>query len=147
MTRKLHGAMAMMMVLAMMAAIGCASETDQQRRDREAKMRQDAADVTEKAKPALQAAGKEINQAADRVAEDAKAAAQGAKDGWTKDHPSLINLNTAAPEDLTGLPGVDIHMAHAIVQNRPYANTRELVSRKVMTQSAYDQISDKITAN
>jgi DNA uptake protein ComE-like DNA-binding protein len=147
MTRKLHSVLTVMMVVAMVALIGCASETDQQRKDREDKMRQDAANVTEKAKPALQAAGKEINQAADRAAEDAKAAVQGAKDGWTKDHPSLINLNTAAPEDLTGLPGVDIHMAHAIVQNRPYADTHQLVTRKVMTQSAYDQISDKITAN
>ncbi len=147
MTRKLHGAAAAVMVVAVWAASGCASETEQQRRDREEKMRQDAASVTEKAKPALQAAGKEINQAADRAAEDAKAAVQGAKEGWANGKEPLVNLNTAAPEDLTGLPGIDIHQAHAIVQHRPYADKHELVTRKILTPSAYDQISDKITAN
>ncbi len=110
-------------------------------------MRQDAANVTQKAKPALEAAGEEINQAADRAAEDAKAAVQGAKEGWANGKEPLVNLNSSAPEDLTGLPGIDIHQAHAIVQHRPYADKHELVTRKILTQSAYDQISDKITAN
>ncbi len=146
MTVKFHGAITVVLVVGMAVMMGCATETDQQRRDREEKMRQDAAHVTEQAKPALQAAGKEINQAADRAAEDAKAAVQGAKEGWSGDHQPLVNLNTAAPEDLTGLPGIDVNQAHAIVQHRPYADKHELVTRKILTPSAYDQISDKITA-
>ena len=70
----------------------CASETDQQRRDREEKMRQDAAAATAMAKPALEAAGKEINKVADRAAEDAKSAVQGAKEGWSGTH-ELVDLN------------------------------------------------------
>jgi|ERR1700722_4201278 DNA uptake protein ComE-like DNA-binding protein len=146
MTLKFHGAMTVIMVVGMVVMIGCASETDQQRRDREEKMRQDAANVTEKAKPALQAAGKEINQAADRAAEDARAAVQGAKEGWSGNQQTLINLNTATPGDLTGLPGIDDRQAHAIVDHRPYADKHELITRHILTPGAYDQISDRITA-
>ncbi|HEY0702785.1 MAG TPA: helix-hairpin-helix domain-containing protein [Candidatus Acidoferrales bacterium] len=145
--RKLQVFISALAVVVVLAASGCASETEQQRQDRETKMRQDAAAATEKAKPALEAAGKEINQAADRAASDARAAVQGAKDGWADGHHPLVNLNTAAPEDLMGLPGIDVHQAHAIVQHRPYADKHELVTRQVLTQSAYDQISDKVTAN
>jgi DNA uptake protein ComE-like DNA-binding protein len=122
----------------------CASETDQQRRDREDKMRQDAANATAKAKPALEAAGKEINQVADRAAQDAKAAVQGAKEGWSGTH-ELVDLNISAKEDLEGLPGISDHDAHAIIDHRPYKDKRELVTRHIVTQSTYDGISDRIT--
>src|SRR5271154_5495999 len=89
--------------------VGCASESDQQRRDREEKMRQDAANATEKAKPAIEAAGKEINKIADRAAEDARAAAQGVKEGWSGTKEPQINLNTAEEGDLVTLPGIGKH--------------------------------------
>src|ERR1700733_14997523 len=81
----------------------CASETDQQRRDREEKMRQDAANATAKAKPALEAAGEENNQGADRAAEGARAGGEGGKEGWSGTH-ELVDLNISTKEDLEGLP-------------------------------------------
>jgi DNA uptake protein ComE-like DNA-binding protein len=124
---------------------GCAGETDQQRRDREEKMRQDAASATEKAKPAIEAAGKEINRVADRAAEDARAAAQGVKDGWSGNQQALVDLNAANEADVAGLPGITPGDARAIVQHRPYKDKHELVTRHILTQDAYDKISDRIT--
>src|ERR1700678_2095817 len=97
----------------------CASETDQQRRDREEKMRQDAATATAKAKPALQAAGKEINQAADRAADDARAAVEGVKEGWSGNQQPLVNLNTSSEADVEGLPGLTPQEARVIIAHRP----------------------------
>jgi Tfp pilus assembly protein PilX len=134
----------LLVVFALIGLGSCAAETDQQRRDREEKMRQDAASATAKAKPALEAAGKEINQAADRAAEDARAAVQGAKQGWSGDQP-LVDLNKSTEADVEGLPGLTARDAHAVLQHRPYADKRELVTRHILTQATYDQISDRIT--
>ena len=125
--------------------MSCAGETDQQRKDREEKMRQDAAAATEKAKPALQAAGKEINQAADRAADDARAAAQGVKDGWSGTQQLLVNLNTSNEADIEGLPGLTQHDAHVIVEHRPYADKHDLVTRHILSPATYDKISDRIS--
>lgn len=141
--RKAHGWL-LLAVFGFLVLGSCASETDQQRRDREEKMRQDAANATAKAKPALEAAGKEINQVADRAAQDAKAAVQGAKEGWSGTH-ELVDLNISAKEDLEGLPGINEHEARAIVEHRPYKDKHELVTRHILTQTTYDGISDRIT--
>ena len=133
-----------LMIFALMTLGSCASETDQQRRDREEKMRHDAANATAKAKPALEAAGKEINQVADRAAEDAKAAVQGAKEGWSGSH-ELVDLNVSAKEDLEGLPGVSARDAQNIVDHRPYKDKHELVTRHILTQAIYDGIGDRVT--
>jgi DNA uptake protein ComE-like DNA-binding protein len=134
----------LLFTFALMTLGSCASETDQQRRDREEKMRQDAANATAKAKPALEAAGKEINQVADRAAEDAKAAVQGAKEGWSGTH-EMVDLNLSAKEGLEGLPGITAREAQNIVDHRPYKDKHELVARHILTQATYDGISDRVT--
>jgi DNA uptake protein ComE-like DNA-binding protein len=145
MIRNFRAYMLIAFCAAIIAASGCANETEQQRRDREEKMRQDAAAATEKAKPALEAAGKEVNKIADRAAEDARAAAQGVKEGWKDNHEALVNLNTASPADIAGLPGMTGHDARAVAAHRPYADKHELVTRHVVSQAEFDQISDLIT--
>jgi competence protein ComEA len=135
----------LVIAIALIGLGSCAGETDQQRREREEKMRQDAANATAKAKPALEAAGKEINQAADRAAEDARAAVQGAKEGWSGNQQPLVDLNKSTEGDVQGLPGITAHDAHVIIEHRPYADKHELVTRRILTQAAYDQISDRIT--
>jgi DNA uptake protein ComE-like DNA-binding protein len=144
MIRKINASV-LLIALVLMALAGCAGETEQQRRDRQEKMRQDAANATQKAKPALQAAGKEINQAADRAASDARAAVQGVKEGWSGNQP-LVNLNTSTRADVEALPGITPQDARAIVEHRPYADKYDLVTRHILTQGAYDQISDRVTA-
>jgi DNA uptake protein ComE-like DNA-binding protein len=134
----------LVLTFAILTLGSCASETDQQRRDREEKMRQDAANATAKAKPALEAAGKEINQVADRAAQDAKAAVQGAKEGWSGTH-EMVDLNISTKEDLEGLPGISAREAQNIVDHRPYKDKHELVTRHVLTPATFDGINDRVT--
>lgn len=58
----------------------------------------------------------------------------------------LINLNSASQEQLKSLPGIGDAYSAAIIKNRPYANKRQLVSKKVIPQATYDKISDLVIA-
>src|ERR1700680_531881 len=57
-----------------------------------------------------------------------------------------IDINTASADELKSLPGIGEAYSAAIIKNRPHANKRQLVSRKVIPQATYDKISDKIIA-
>ena len=59
----------------------------------------------------------------------------------------VINLNTASQSDLESLPGIGAVTAQKIIEARPYTSIEELLSRKVVGQSTYDKIKDKIAAN
>ena len=146
MLRKMTAAVLLVGLVSIFLA-GCASETDQQRRDREEKMKQDAANATEKAKPAIEAAGKEINKIADRAADDARAAAQGVKEGWSGTKEPQINVNTAGEADLVTLPGIGRHDASAIIRGRPYQDKHDLVRRNILTEETFVKISDRLTIN
>lgn len=58
----------------------------------------------------------------------------------------LIDINTASAEELASLPGIGEARSKAIVKGRPYARKDELVRRKIIPQSVYDQIRDRIIA-
>jgi DNA uptake protein ComE-like DNA-binding protein len=120
---------------------GCSSTQDQ--RDRDEKTREEVAKATERAKPELQEAGREIGQAAKQAAEGAKAAAQGVREGWNRngDHRPL-DLNSATEDDLASLPGITHREARKIIAARPYRNKHEVVSRGVISESAYQKIRD-----
>jgi competence protein ComEA len=57
----------------------------------------------------------------------------------------LININTASAKELDSLPGIGQVYAQKIIEQRPYSNLEELVSKKVLPQSTYEKIKDKIT--
>lgn len=57
-----------------------------------------------------------------------------------------LDLNTANKEQLEALKGVGPVRAAAIVKGRPYKGKDELVRRKILPQSVYDEISDQIIA-
>ncbi len=59
---------------------------------------------------------------------------------------ALVDLNSATPEQLQELPGITDEYAHKIVDGRPYARKTDLVKKKVISQSVYDQIVDKVIA-
>jgi competence protein ComEA len=58
----------------------------------------------------------------------------------------LIDINTASQDELKALPGIGDAYSAAIIKNRPYANRRQLVSKKVIPQATYDKIADRVVA-
>ena len=111
-------------------AAGCTSDSA----EREKTIREGAAKAAEAAKPPLQEA-----------ARDVKAAVEGAKEGWDRAGEKKIDLNSATEEDLTGLPGVGKHEAKKIISGRPYRDAHDLVTKKVMSESAYEKLKDAVT--
>lgn len=110
---------------------GCSSDSA----EREKKIREGAAKAAEAAKPPLEEAGRDI-----------KAAVEGAKEGWERGDGKKIDLNSATEDDLTGLPGVGKREAKKIMSGRPYRDAHDLVTRKIMTESAYEKLKDAVTA-
>jgi competence protein ComEA len=58
----------------------------------------------------------------------------------------MVDLNTASAAELKSLPGVTDSDATKIIQNRPYADKSQLVSKKVLSESTYDRIKDHVVA-
>lgn len=89
-------------------------------------------------------------QAAKQTAQfkqDAKAVAQGVREGWNRDAAvKSINLNTAPKDQLTTLPGITPAQADRIIAGRPYNASNDVVTKRVMSKTEYDKISDRITA-
>jgi DNA uptake protein ComE-like DNA-binding protein len=58
----------------------------------------------------------------------------------------LIDINRAKAEELMTLKGIGEARAKAIIKGRPYARKDDLVRKKVVPLSIYDDIKDKIIA-
>ena len=132
-------------VLLLVGLAGCYSTPTQDQRQRDERTREEAAKATERIKPELKEAGKELGQAARQAAEDARAAAQGVKEGWNHDHSHPVNLNSAAESELTSLPGVSSADARKIIHGRPYHSKDELLTRRILSREAYNNIRDYIS--
>jgi DNA uptake protein ComE-like DNA-binding protein len=76
--------------------------------------------------------------------QDAKAVAKGVVEGLKDKGP--VNVNKASADDLKTLPGIDDAAAHRIIDNRPYDDSYDLVKKRVIPKSEYDQIAGKVTA-
>jgi DNA uptake protein ComE-like DNA-binding protein len=59
-------------------------------------------------------------------------------------HVGTLDLNSASLEELRMVPGVNEATAKKIVDNRPYARADELVTKKVLSKAAYDNIKEHI---
>jgi DNA uptake protein ComE-like DNA-binding protein len=55
-----------------------------------------------------------------------------------------LDINSATAEQLDSLPGIGPVRSKAIVAGRPYADMSDLVTKKVLTQSVFDGIKDRI---
>jgi DNA uptake protein ComE-like DNA-binding protein len=108
---------------------GCSGDSA----EREKEVREEAAKAAAQAKPAVEEAGRVV-----------KAAVDGAKEGWENGKQKTVDLNAASQEELTGLPGVGPHEAKRIMAGRPYKDKHELVSKKVMSASAYEKLKDDV---
>ena len=64
----------------------------------------------------------------------------------SKPATTLLDINSASKSELGALPGIGSARADAIIKGRPYKGKDELVQKKVVPQSVYDAIKDKIIA-
>ena len=68
------------------------------------------------------------------------------KPSATQAKSKLLDINRAGAEELMELKGIGDARAKAIVKGRPYARKDELVHQKIIPQSVYDDIKDRIVA-
>ena len=83
-------------------------------------------------------------QATAEVKRDAKAVAEGIREGWSRDKP--LDLNTATKEQLLSLPGMTKAEADKVIAGRPYNDPSDLVKRHILPKAEYDKIADQVTA-
>ena len=76
---------------------------------------------------------------------DTKAVAQGIKDGLS--NKRSVDLNKASKPDLESLSGITSRQADRIIAERPYANTHQLVTRRILSEDQYAQIQDRVVVN
>jgi DNA uptake protein ComE-like DNA-binding protein len=135
---------ALCLAAALLLAAGCGWNS-QDPSERDAKIRDEVAKATERAKPVIEEAGRKLVQAAEVATQQAHAAAQGVQEGWNDhQHPSL-DLNSATPTQLLDLPGITKVQARKIIAARPYGDKHELVTRGIVSDAEYLKIRDHIT--
>jgi DNA uptake protein ComE-like DNA-binding protein len=84
-------------------------------------------------------------EATETMRRDAKAVAEGVKEGMSRDKKA-VDINKASREELLSLTGLTEHEADRIIAQRPYDNTEDLVTRHVLPQGQYNRIADRIIA-
>ena len=57
----------------------------------------------------------------------------------------LISINTATSAQLESLPGIGAKRATDIISHRPYQSLNELVTKKVISQSVWENIKELVT--
>jgi hypothetical protein len=127
---------------------GCnfgAKQDSEEQRQRDEKTRDEAAKVTERAKPEIEAAGRALGRAAEAAAEDAHAAGQGIREGWKQRGHEPLDLNSASEGELSELPGISPRAARRMTRERPYRSKRELVTKGILSEDAYARIRDDVT--
>ena len=76
---------------------------------------------------------------------DTKAVAEGVKEGLSSKRS--VDLNKASREDIGSLPGISSQKAERIIAERPYANTHQLVTRRLLSEAEYAQVQDRLVVS
>jgi DNA uptake protein ComE-like DNA-binding protein len=97
----------------------------------------------DQSKSSMQSAGSSTKAAAKDVGSATKSGTLAATDKVT----GKIDINSASKDDLMKLDGVGEAISAKIIANRPYKTKRDLLTRKIVNQSTYDKITDKIIAH
>lgn len=84
-------------------------------------------------------------QATADAKDDAKAVAEGIREGLGNNKP--LDLNSATRDQLLTLPGLTGTDADRIIQNRPYRDKNDLLTRRLVTKAEYDRIADRVSAS
>lgn len=61
-------------------------------------------------------------------------------------HGQSIDLNNASKKDLAALPGVGPDRAQSIIDARPFHSVDDLMRKKLLPASVYDQVKDHVYA-
>lgn len=139
--------LALVSSLAALLACGCTWNRDSEdERTRQERTRDDVAKATERAKPALEDAGRKIGKAAAEAADQAQAAAEGVREGWNRGKSHLVNVNDAPESELVELPGIGHRDARRIMDSRPYRDKHELVGKGAISEAEYARIRERITS-
>lgn len=83
-------------------------------------------------------------EATETMRRDTKAVVEGVKEGMRSD--KAVDINKASREQLLSLPGMTEREADRIIAERPFANADDLVKRRIVPQSEYDKIRDRVIA-
>lgn len=57
----------------------------------------------------------------------------------------MVDLNTATATDLKALSGLSEGDAAKIIQGRPYTDKSQLVAKKIVSETTYEKIKDRVT--
>jgi DNA uptake protein ComE-like DNA-binding protein len=125
--------------MAMLLTAGCTSHPSDQQ------IQQQAAQTTQQVKQNAQKAATDARAAAANAEDKLNAVAAGVKQGLNSGSSAPgIDLNTASTTQLETLPGISPARAHKIVAGRPYSTPNDLVTKNILTQDQFDQISGKV---
>ncbi len=58
--------------------------------------------------------------------------------------PNSVSINSATVEEIDVVPGIGKTTALKIIQNRPYSSLKELVDKKVISNTTYKKIQKYI---
>lgn len=83
-------------------------------------------------------------QATAEVKTDAKAVADGIREGWNRNQ--AVELNSASKAQLESLPGMTSAEADRVIAGRPYSAPDDLVTRRIVSKAEYDKIANRVTA-
>lgn len=56
-----------------------------------------------------------------------------------------VDLNSGTKKDIAALPGVGPDLAQNIIDARPFKSKEDLLRKKLVPQSTFDQIKDKVS--